>query len=106
MKNLKLLKVYTSQSCRGSECTLEKEECKVHFSQNFKFHSDDLRYLFWHGYSLKSLPCEFNPENLVELNMPYNHIKQLWKGEKGIYEYYLFMVFMIICKVDIENLLI
>ena len=82
MKNLRLLKVYTSQSCRGSECTLEKEECKVHFSRNFKFHSDDLRYLFWHGYSLKSLPCEFNPENLVELNMPYNHIKQMWKGKK------------------------
>lgn len=82
MKNLRLLKVYTSQVARGSECTLEKEECAVHFSRNFKFHSSDLRYLYWCGYSLKSLPCEFNPENLVQLNMSYSRIKQLWQGEK------------------------
>ena len=92
MNKLRLLKVYKSHICKDSECPFKTEQCEVHFSQNFKFHSDDLRSLYWHGYSLKSLPHDFNPENLVELSMPYNHIKRLWKGIK-VYMINLFMLF-------------
>ena len=64
----------------------------MYFSHNLKFHSNDLRYLYWYGYSLKSLPDNFNPERLLEFNMPYSHIKQLWKGIK-VYMTNLFMLF-------------
>ncbi|KAJ9676135.1 hypothetical protein PVL29_024908 [Vitis rotundifolia] len=82
MNRLRLLKVYKSQDPRDEVCTSQKEECKVQFSRDFKFHYDDLRYLYWHGYPFRSLSSDFNPKGLVDLSMPYSHIKQLWKGVK------------------------
>ncbi|CAN6554499.1 unnamed protein product [Malus baccata var. baccata] len=41
---------------------------------------NSLRYLFWMGYPLKSLPPEFSLENLVELHMPGSEVTQLWDG--------------------------
>ncbi|KAJ9707491.1 hypothetical protein PVL29_002496 [Vitis rotundifolia] len=82
MNRLRLLKVYKSDISRTFEDTSKKANCKVHFSQDFKFHYDDLRLLYLHGYSLKSLPNDFNPKNLVDLSMPYSHIKHLWEGIK------------------------
>ncbi|RVW74533.1 Disease resistance-like protein DSC1 [Vitis vinifera] len=83
MSKLRLLKVYQSdKTFRNCEDTLKKENCKVRFSSNFKFCFDELRYLDLYGYSLKSLPNDFNAKNLVHLNMPCSHIKQLWKGIK------------------------
>ncbi|XP_048422100.1 disease resistance protein RPV1 isoform X2 [Pyrus x bretschneideri] len=40
---------------------------------------DSLRYLEWWRYPLESLPSKFSPENLVELRMPNNRVKELWK---------------------------
>ncbi|KAL6318354.1 hypothetical protein AAG906_039446 [Vitis piasezkii] len=83
MSKLRLLKVYQSDKIsRNSEDTFKKENFKVRFSSNFKFCYDELRYLDLYGYSLKSLPNDFNAKNLVHLNMPCSHIKQLWKGIK------------------------
>ncbi|KAL6318357.1 hypothetical protein AAG906_039449 [Vitis piasezkii] len=59
-----------------------KENFKVRFSSNFKFCYDELRYLDLYGYSLKSLPNDFNAKNLVHLSMPCSRIEQLWKGIK------------------------
>ncbi|KAB2602544.1 TMV resistance protein N-like [Pyrus ussuriensis x Pyrus communis] len=39
---------------------------------------NSLRYLYWRGYPLKSLPSNFSPENLVELHMPESQVKELW----------------------------
>ncbi|KAL6316902.1 hypothetical protein AAG906_023557 [Vitis piasezkii] len=84
MKNLRLLKVYHSKSIsRDFGDTFNKKlNCRVRFAHEFKFCSNDLRYLYWHGYSLKSLPNDFSLKHLVELSMPYSHIKKLWKGIK------------------------
>ncbi|TXG60462.1 hypothetical protein EZV62_015035 [Acer yangbiense] len=43
---------------------------------------DELRYLSWHGYPLKSLPIKFNPNLLVELEMYESNIQHLWKDTK------------------------
>ncbi|RVW19363.1 TMV resistance protein N [Vitis vinifera] len=86
MKKLRLLKVYNSKSILGDFGDTftfnNKVNCRVRFAHEFKFCSDDLRYLYWHGYSLKSLPKDFSPKHLVDLSMPYSHIKKLWKGIK------------------------
>ena len=44
--------------------------------------SDELRLLEWHKYPLASLPSNFKPDNLVELNMSNSCIKHLWKESK------------------------
>ncbi|KAL6315723.1 hypothetical protein AAG906_006585 [Vitis piasezkii] len=68
MNRLRLLKVYNSKNIsRNFKDTSNMETCKVPI---------------FYGYSLKSLPNDFNPKNLVELSMPYSRIKQLWKGIK------------------------
>ncbi|VVB12455.1 unnamed protein product [Arabis nemorensis] len=45
---------------------------------------DELRLLHWERYPLGSLPRNFNPKNLVELNMPYSNMTKLWKGTKNL----------------------
>ncbi|KAL6315714.1 hypothetical protein AAG906_006576 [Vitis piasezkii] len=83
MYKLRLLKVYESNKIsRNFGDTLNRENCKVHFSPNFRFCYDELRYLYLYGYSLKSLDNDFNAKNLVHLSMQYSHIKRLWKGIK------------------------
>ncbi|XP_034680122.1 disease resistance protein RUN1-like isoform X2 [Vitis riparia] len=80
MNKLELLKVYNSAGAS------KMGNCNVHFSEGFKFHSDALRCLHLLGYNLKSLPNDFNAENLVHLSMPHSHVQQLWKGSKVMKE--------------------
>ncbi|PNX97851.1 TIR-NBS-LRR resistance protein [Trifolium pratense] len=49
------------------------------FPASFKFLSDSLHYLLWNGCPLTYLPSNFEPYNLVELNMPDSSIVQLWE---------------------------
>ncbi|KAL5776181.1 hypothetical protein ACOSP7_009107 [Xanthoceras sorbifolium] len=44
----------------------------------------ELRYLRWDRYPLKGLPSSFNPVNLVELNLSYSNIEQIWEGTKCV----------------------
>ena len=39
---------------------------------------NDLRLLSWHGYPLKYLPSNFQPNRLVILEMLYSRLEQLW----------------------------
>ncbi|KAL6317022.1 hypothetical protein AAG906_026772 [Vitis piasezkii] len=57
-------------------------DCKLHLFGDFEFLSNNLRSLYWHGYPLKSLPPNFHPKKLFELNMCYSRLEQLWKGNK------------------------
>ncbi|XP_030948976.1 disease resistance protein At4g27190-like [Quercus lobata] len=41
-----------------------------------------LRFVKWSGYPLKSLPSNFQPKELVELNMCNSKIELLWEGVK------------------------
>ncbi|KAL1145859.1 hypothetical protein V6Z11_A11G328500 [Gossypium hirsutum] len=69
MKRLRLLKVHCLPNC----CDLT-------------YLSNKLRLLEWSGYSLRSLPLGFQPENLVVLLLPYSNIEQLWKENTPLYK--------------------
>ncbi|CAN6722888.1 unnamed protein product [Malus baccata var. baccata] len=45
---------------------------------------DSLRYLYWGGYPLESLPSKFLPENLVELHVPQGQVKKLYKEDQRL----------------------
>ena len=72
MKRLRLLKIY-GMDCCGSM----KKEYKIILPEDFQFPLEELRYLHWKGYPLKSLPSNFLGVNLIELNMKDSNIKQL-----------------------------
>ncbi|XP_048428572.1 disease resistance protein RPV1-like isoform X1 [Pyrus x bretschneideri] len=52
--------------------------------RDLKFLFEKLSYLFWHKCPLKSLSFNFNPENLVDIDMQYSWVKHLWKGTKPL----------------------
>ncbi|XP_059590540.1 disease resistance protein RPV1 [Vitis vinifera] len=76
MKNLSLLKIYSDY-----EFASMREHSKVKLSKDFEFSSYELRYLYWQGYPLESLPSSFYAEDLVELDMCYSSLKQLWESD-------------------------
>ncbi|KAL1074998.1 hypothetical protein V6Z11_D11G328300, partial [Gossypium hirsutum] len=45
---------------------------------------EELRYLYWEGYPLRSLPTKFDLRYLVELNMRRSNVKQLWEGKQDL----------------------
>ncbi|CAJ2676029.1 unnamed protein product [Trifolium pratense] len=45
---------------------------------------DDLKFLRWDGFPQKSLPLDFFPKYLVKLEMPHNHLEQLWQRDKDL----------------------
>ncbi|KAK3187958.1 hypothetical protein Dsin_027519 [Dipteronia sinensis] len=76
MPRLKLLKFYG---------IWHKEMNKVKIREGvLESLPEDLRYLCWHGYPSKSLPSNFNPNLLVELDMSYSNLQYLWKDTKDL----------------------
>ncbi|XP_009358304.2 disease resistance protein RPV1-like [Pyrus x bretschneideri] len=73
MSNLTLLIVVNSEQFGNY--------CKLNASLDLP---DSLRYLYWCGYPLKSLPSNFSHENLVELHMPESQVKELWKEDQRL----------------------
>ncbi|KAL5554633.1 hypothetical protein UlMin_042034 [Ulmus minor] len=74
MCKLRLLKIarhYVAESWKVN---------KVYIDGDLKYLPNGLRYLHWEDYPGKSLPSNFKPQNLVELNMPYSNLEQLWDG--------------------------
>ena len=72
MWNMRLLKIYNS---------IDNKSCKVHAREGyFQSFPSSLRYLSWCKYPSKSLPLKFEPRNLVELNMPFSSLTELWNG--------------------------
>ena len=70
MTNLKMLKINN-----------------VYLSGDLEYLSDQLRFLNWHGYPLKCLPPNFNPESILELELPNSCIEHLWEGSKVNYKF-------------------
>ena len=55
---------------------------EMHDTEDFEFPFYELIYLHWDGYALQSLPFNFHAKkNLVELNLRFSNIRQLWKGK-------------------------
>ncbi|CAN6544709.1 unnamed protein product [Malus baccata var. baccata] len=54
-------------------------------SQGLQSLPNSLRYLYWLGYPLKSLPSTFSPQNLVELRMPGSFVgAKLWSKKQNL----------------------
>ncbi|CAF1733036.1 BnaC09g19040D [Brassica napus] len=84
MYNLRLLKVYTS----SSEPTQE-----LHLPEGLSSLPYELKLLHWEHYSgfpasthypLQSLPHDFDLSHLVEINMPYSQLQNLWGRSKSL----------------------
>ncbi|KAL5543004.1 hypothetical protein UlMin_010714 [Ulmus minor] len=71
MDNLRLLKIFYSKVTKKR---------KVCFDEDLQTLPDNLKYLHWEEYPLKSLPTNFTAENLVELCMPHSQLEKLWSG--------------------------
>ncbi|KAF5479001.1 hypothetical protein F2P56_005515 [Juglans regia] len=54
----------------------------VDLTGSFEYLSKELRWLCWHICPLEFLPKNFHLENLVVLEMQYNKLKQIWKGNR------------------------
>ncbi|XP_062025668.1 disease resistance protein RUN1-like isoform X2 [Rosa rugosa] len=57
-------------------------DLKQYVSGDLKFLSDELRLLCWHGCPYSSLPSNFRPRNLIDLDLRFSHIQRLWEGTK------------------------
>lgn len=77
MSNLKFLKFHNSHCSRWCD-----DEHKFQFCEGLDHFPDELVYIHWQGYPYGYLPSDFNPEELVHLNLPYSYIKELWKEEQ------------------------
>lgn len=73
MYRLRLLKFCSSTS---------ENEGKLNLPEGLNSLPNELRLLHWENYPLECLPCKFNPENLLEVNMPHSNMKKLWAGKK------------------------
>ncbi|GKE12679.1 NB-ARC domains-containing protein [Tanacetum coccineum] len=66
--------------------SMAREIIREEFKQNHKIlwiSSEDYDVLnVKHGLPLKFLPSDFNPENIVTIDMSYSHIKHLWTTTK------------------------
>ncbi|GAY65110.1 hypothetical protein CUMW_238710 [Citrus unshiu] len=81
MPNLRFLKFYMPEH-NGVPIMISK----VHLDQGLEYLPNELRYLHWHEYPLKALPFDFEPENLVKLNLPYSKVVQIWEGKKRAFK--------------------
>lgn len=77
MHNLRYLKIYSSHCHR--EC---KADCKLNFPDGLELPFDEIRYLYWLKFPFKHLPEDFDPKNLIDLNLPYSEIEGVWDGVK------------------------
>ncbi|TXG66844.1 hypothetical protein EZV62_008119 [Acer yangbiense] len=57
---------------------------KLHLPDGLNYLPDKLRILQWPRYPLKELPSNFNPENLVELNLSGSSVEQFPEGFRWI----------------------
>ncbi|KAG2239684.1 hypothetical protein Bca52824_091523 [Brassica carinata] len=74
MYRLRLLKIH---------CPSSENHCKVCLPEGLHSLPDELCLLHWERFPLESLPQNFSPKNLVELNMPYSNLTKVWKGTKA-----------------------
>ncbi|KAK0588210.1 hypothetical protein LWI29_035998 [Acer saccharum] len=76
MPELKLLKFYLTGSAYW-----RYHWCKI-LCEGLESLPDELRYVSWPRYPLKSLPLK--PEHLVDLEMPHSKLQHLWKDTKSL----------------------
>ncbi|KAJ9675642.1 hypothetical protein PVL29_024528 [Vitis rotundifolia] len=75
MTELRLLKIKSTSDYFGH----------VDLPRDFEFPSYELRYLYWEGYPLESLPSKFQGTHLIELSMHYSLVKELWRRDELLF---------------------
>ena len=86
MKKLRFLRVYYSDD------TMRKKY-KISLPEGFEF-PRELRYLHWEG--LEALPLNFDPENLVAINLKCSNIKKTLENEEDTTIIVFIIVFFIL----------
>ncbi|KAK9942153.1 hypothetical protein M0R45_007835 [Rubus argutus] len=56
--------------------------CNARFCGQVEYVSNELRILYWPDYPSESLPSNFNPRKLLQLNMPRSRMSRLGEGFK------------------------
>ncbi|XP_058190549.1 disease resistance protein RPV1-like [Rhododendron vialii] len=56
----------------------------VQLSGTFRAFPKRLRWLYWRGFPSESFPNDFPLENLVNLDLRYSNLKQVWRGTKAL----------------------
>ncbi|KAH9727025.1 Disease resistance-like protein DSC1 [Citrus sinensis] len=64
----------------------EHSDSKVQFPDGLDYLPEKLKYLHLHKYPLRTLPENFKPKNLIELNLPFSKIVQIWEGKKKAFK--------------------
>jgi len=87
MSSMRLLKFYVPKFYEIEKLpSMSTEEqlsySKVQLPNGLDYLPKKLRYLHWDTYPLRTLPSNFKPKNLVELNLRFSKVVQLWEGEK------------------------
>nr|XP_023892973.1 TMV resistance protein N-like [Quercus suber] len=85
MKNLRLLKIGNEKPPKDfingtMQVPKDFNKGKVQLPEGLSYLSNELHVIDWHGYHLKCIPTNFQPNKLVELRMHCSNIKQLLKG--------------------------
>ncbi|KAH9783002.1 Disease resistance-like protein DSC1 [Citrus sinensis] len=81
MTNLRLLKFYLPNR-RGDPIM----SSKVHLDQGLDYLPEELTYLHWHGYPLRTLPTNLITDKLVVLNLPCSNVELLWEEKKEAFK--------------------
>lgn len=74
--------------CLNAESFSNMKNLQLFINSNARISGDinylpnKLKILDWPGYPLQTLPSNFNPKKLVELNLPHSHLSRLWLGFK------------------------
>ncbi|KAF3503076.1 hypothetical protein F2Q69_00044628 [Brassica cretica] len=77
MSDLRYLKIYSSKC--PQECDRDN---KLNFPDGLQLPLSEVRCLHWLKFPLKEVPEDFNPENLVDLKLPYSEIERVWEDNK------------------------
>uniref|UniRef100_A0A1J3EHK6 Putative WRKY transcription factor 16 n=1 Tax=Noccaea caerulescens TaxID=107243 RepID=A0A1J3EHK6_NOCCA len=75
MYNLRYLKIFYSKPESENNRKKALESLSLPYG---------LRFLHWEHYPLQSLPQDFDPSNLVEIDMPHSQLQTLWGGTKNL----------------------
>ncbi|KAH9726986.1 Disease resistance-like protein DSC1 [Citrus sinensis] len=62
------------------------EDSKLQLPDGLNYLPKKLRYLHWDKCPLRALPSNFKPTNLVELNLCFSKVEQLWEGKKEAFK--------------------
>jgi len=74
MSNLRIIQFYKPSG-------FWNDDSNVILPESLESLPHTLVFLRWDNFSLKSLPLEFSPKNLVKLDMRGSNLEQLWEGD-------------------------